>query len=200
VSVSIDAFPDTTFSGRVTQISNSSVAGASAQSGTDQAVDFEVEITLDNPPPGVRPDLSATARIVTDRRRQALSVPIIALTVRPASDTLAPDTTAREGSKKEEAKGEAKGESEGPAADSARMARSREIEGVFVVDTTTQEVRFRAVRTGIAGDEFFEILSGVAEGETIVAGPYQAIRDLRNQTRVRNSGGGPGNQGQAKRQ
>jgi HlyD family secretion protein len=61
-------------------------------------------------------------------------------------------------------------------------------------------VRFRAVKTGITGDEFFEILSGVSENETIVAGPYQAIRDLRNQARVRQAGGGPGGQGQAKNQ
>ena len=63
---------------------------------------------------------------------------------------------------------------------------------MFVVDTTTMTVRFRPVRVGIAGDEYFELLSGVQAGETIVAGPYQAIRDLQNATRVRNAPGGPG--------
>jgi HlyD family secretion protein len=197
--IAIDAFPDTTFTGRVTKISNSSVAGAAATGlNTDQAVDFEVEVTLDDPPRGVRPDLSATARIITDTRRQALSVPIIALTVRDAGDTLpASVRNARpEG-------GAEKADSARPAGagpDSART-RTREIEGLFVVDTTTMEAQFRAVRVGIAGDEYFEILSGVSDGETIVAGPYQAIRDLRNDTKVKGAReGGRGGAGEAKRQ
>ena len=86
VDVSIDAYPDTTFLGRVTKISNAaklSQTAAGAQTGTnDRAVDFDVEITLSNPPADIRPDLSCTARIVTDTRKNVLSVPIIALTVR----------------------------------------------------------------------------------------------------------------------
>src|SRR5881397_2479024 len=80
VEVSIDAFPDTAFTGRVTKVSNSSVrTAASTATGTnDRAVDYEVEITLDHPPAEVRPDLSATARVVTDTRQNVLSIPIIA--------------------------------------------------------------------------------------------------------------------------
>ena len=175
--ITIDAFPDSTFTGRVTEIKNSSITGAQAGVGTDQAVDYEVVVQLDNPPPGVRPDLSATARIVTDKRQNSLSVPIISLTVRAPSDTL-PADSAR-------ARGTADSARPGRAADSV-AARQKEVEGLFVVDTTTMTVQFRAVKVGIAGDEHFEVLSGVREGETIVAGPYQAIRDLRNETKVRN--------------
>jgi HlyD family secretion protein len=177
--IAIDAFPDTTFTGHVTKISNSSVSGAT-QTGlnTDQAVDFEVEVTLDNPPRAVRPDLSATARIITDTRRQVLSVPIIALTVREPGDTL--PASARNA-----ASDRAKADAAAPTRPDSAGSRVRELEGLFVVDTTTMEAQFRAVRVGIAGDEFFEVLSGVTEGETIVAGPYQAIRDLRNDTRVK---------------
>src|SRR5437667_11276189 len=85
VEVTIDAFPDTTFIGRVTKVSNSAILTAASAVGgsqSDRAVDYEVEITLSNPPSEVRPDLSATARIVTDTRKQALAIPIIALTVR----------------------------------------------------------------------------------------------------------------------
>jgi HlyD family secretion protein len=179
--VTIDAFPDTAFSGRVTKISNSSIRGVQQTGGiaTDQAVDFEVEVTLDNPPAGVRPDLSATARIVTDQRHGALSIPIIALTVRDSAEVA--DTTARrrqpaarQGDRSRQAR-----------RDTTASARRRELEGVFVVDTTTMMARFRKVHVGIAGDEHFEVLSGLSEGETIVAGPYQAIRDLGNGARVR---------------
>ncbi len=86
VQVTIDAFADTTFVGRVSKISNSAklVAGMSSGQGgsNDRAVDFDVEITLSAPPRDVRPDLSSTARIVTDTRSNVLAIPIIALTVR----------------------------------------------------------------------------------------------------------------------
>ena len=191
--IAIDAFPDTVFAGRVTEIKNSSVlgAGAQTQTGTDQAVDYQVIVTLDNPPPGVRPDLSATARIVTATRHNALSVPIIALTVRPPTDTLPPAPAGQRGATKRA--GSTKAPAAAPRPDSARTAgpgAKRDIEGVFVVDTTTMAVRFRPVRVGVTGDEYFEVLNGVREGETIVAGPYQAIRDLRNDGHVKRARAG----------
>jgi HlyD family secretion protein len=156
--VTIDAFPDTTFSGRVTKVAHSSVVLGAQSQGGDRAVDYNVEVTLDNPPPDVRPDLSATAKIVTATRDSVLSVPIIALTVRehtPISTENAPaDTT-----------------------------KGKETEGVFVVMNGVAQ--FRPVKVGIAGEEHFEVLEGVAAGDTIVAGPYQAIRDLSDSARVR---------------
>ncbi len=191
--IAIDAFPDTVFSGRVTKISNSSIiTGSTSGFNQDQAVDYEVEVTLDQPPAGVRPDLSATARIITATRRGVLAVPIIALAVRPPSDTLVDTTRGR---------GRGAGDSARPADSAAARSdsgttRPKDIEGVFVVDTATNQARFRAVRTGITGDEYFEVLSGVREGETIVAGPFSAVRDLKNNSKVRaapNRGGsGPG--------
>jgi HlyD family secretion protein len=157
--VTIDAFPDTTFVGRVTKIAQSAVRVAGGTPGTgNQAVDFDVEITLDNPPADVRPDLSATARIVTDVRPRVLSVPIIALTVRQdrpiTTENMPQDTT-----------------------------RARDRDGVFLVRGGI--ARFQPVTIGITGAEHFEILAGVAEGDSIVAGPYQTVRDLRDSTRVR---------------
>ncbi len=163
VEVSIDAFPDTTFTGRVTKVSNSSVLNA-AQTATgqnDRAVDYEVEVTLNKPPVDTRPDLSATARIVTDTRKQALAIPIIALTVR---ENKAVSTEVR-------------------PVDTAGTRKKKETEGVFVVKDGI--ATFRAAKVGIAGDEYFEVLGGLKDGETIVAGPYQAIRDLKDGARVR---------------
>jgi HlyD family secretion protein len=158
--VDIDAFPDSTFTGRVTKVSQSAVRGAAQTAGgTNQAVDYEVEVTLDNPPPGIRPDLSATAKIVTATRDSVLSIPIIALTVRE-HEAISSETVPQDTSQGKE-----------------------EVEGVFVVVEGVAE--FRPVRVGIAGEEHFEVLEGLAEGDSIVAGPYQKIRDLREGTAVR---------------
>ena len=165
VEVSIDAFPDTTFTGRVTKISDSAIltAASSAVSANDRAVDYEVEITLDHPPTDIRPDLSATARVVTDTRKHALSIPIIALTVRENT----PVST------------------ENRRVDTTATGRKKETEGVFVVQNG--RAVFRPVKVGIAGDEYFEVVDGLHTGETIVAGPYQAIRDLKENSAVRAS-------------
>lgn len=166
VEVTIDAYQDSTFMGRVTRISQSAkLTNTQTASGSnDRAVDFDVEIRLDAPPENVRPDLSCTARIVTDTRENVLSIPIIALTVRdheqvPNENNPALDTMAR------------------------RRPGEREEEGVFLVQNGT--ANFRPVTVGIAGDEYFEVLEGLRGGETIVAGTYQAIRDLRDGARVR---------------
>ena len=169
VDVNIDAYPDTIFLGRVTKISNSaklSQTAAGAQTGTnDRAVDFDVEVTLLNPPRDVRPDLSCTARIVTDTRKNVLSVPIIALTVREhekvPNEQLAPQDTIR----------------------AVKKFKKKETEGVFVVREGV--ATFRPVKIGIAGDEYFEVVDGVREGETLVGGTYQAIRDLKDGDRVK---------------
>src|SRR5688572_19932594 len=90
--IQLDAFPDTTFVGRVSEISNSSVKGASTggqAASADQAIDYEVTIQLLNASPETRPDFSATAKIITDQRKGALSIPIIALTVREDEDPVA---------------------------------------------------------------------------------------------------------------
>ena len=159
VEVTIDAFPDSTFAGRVTKISNAAAVAASPGATSDRAVDFEVEVTLDTPPAGIRPDLSATARVITDVRNQVLSIPIIALTVRQHED-LPNELKPAE-----------------PA------SRHRDREGVFVVQSGT--ATFRPVRVGIAGDEYFEVLDGLQAGDTVVAGPYQSVRDMRDSTKVR---------------
>ena len=166
--------------GRVTKISNSAKLTAGMQSGqggsNDRAVDFDVEITLANPPRDVRPDLSCTARIVTDTRKQCSAIPIIALTVREH------ESGAERGQRARRATPRPAPSRRRPAT-AARAARRKEREGVFVVRDGI--ATFRPVKVGIAGDEYFEVLDGLRPGETIVAGTYQAIRDLKDGAKVK---------------
>jgi HlyD family secretion protein len=166
--IQIDAFPDTTFVGRVVEISNSSVTRTPAGgAATDQAIDYEVRIQLVNPPKDTRPDFSATAKIVTDTRMRALSIPIIALTVRENEALANADTAITVG-----------------RAQTAKEIGKRDVEGVFVV-AADNKVSFRPVKVGIAGERHFEVLEGLKSGEKIVAGTYQAIRELKDGALVR---------------
>jgi hypothetical protein len=162
-SVQIDAFPDTSFAGTVTKIGNSSIRPRQSTAGSqDQAIDFEVRITLDDPPPGIRPDLSATADVITATRSDVLAIPIIALTLEPAEEL-------PEGWRDS-------------VPEDVDVTGDRELEGVFLIRGET--ARFRPVRVGITGDNYFEVLAGLSAGDTVVAGSYQAIRELAHGSRL----------------
>jgi HlyD family secretion protein len=167
-SIEIDAFPNQRFTGRVTKIGNSSIRPLQSMTSTasEQAIDFEVRISLDTPPEGIRPDLSATADVITATREEVLAIPIIALTLIDEDDFELM-------------------ENELMAEDSARIAGrdASQIEGVYVVEDGV--VHFRPVVIGITGDNYFEVVDGLQEGETIVSGSYQAIRELRDGTAVK---------------
>ena len=166
--VLIDAFPDTTFRGKVTEIAHSSVtAGTTTTGSSDQAVDYEVRVQLIDPPIDTRPDFSATAKIVWDSRKSVLSIPIIALTVREHEANENRDSAAVVLGKK-----------------ATKDIAQKDVEGVFVVGKDNR-VSFRPVKVGIPGEEYFEVLSGLQEGETVVAGSYQAIRNLHDSTVVK---------------
>ena len=166
--VLIDAFPDTTFRGKVTEIAHSSVtAGTTTAGSSDQAVDYEVRVQLLDPPIDTRPDFSATAKIVWDSRKSVLSIPIIALTVREHEANENRDSAAVALGRK-----------------ATKDIALKDVEGVFVVGKDSH-VMFRPVKVGIPGEEYFEVLSGLQEGETVVAGSYQAIRTLHDSTAVK---------------
>jgi HlyD family secretion protein len=170
-SVEIDAFPNRRFAGRVTKIGNSSIRPVSSVTSTasDQAIDFEVRIALDDPPEAIRPDLSATANVVTATREEVLAIPIIALTLIDEEDFELLENELTE---------------DGAADESPFAGRdASQIEGVYVVEEG-DVVRFTPVEIGVTGDSYFEVLSGLEEGQTVVSGSYQAIRELRDGTAI----------------
>ena len=170
--VEIDAFPNRRFVGTVTEIGNSSIVplNPATSGGSAQAIDFEVRIELRAPPEGIRPDLSATADVITATRDNVPSIPITALTLMDADEY-------------EEIPNE--NLPSAPQSDAVR-----DIEGVFVVEGDI--VRFRPVEIGIAGENYFEVVSGIEVGTTVVSGSFQAIRELSDGSRIRIDGPPPG--------
>jgi len=180
--VTIDAVPNKTFKGKVTEIGQSAIgrtsgatAGTNTTTTTEEAKDFKVVVTLDNPPPGMRPGLSATAKITTATRENAVTVPIQALTVR-----------TRRQLEEEEKSGQAgKGKVQAAAAPSAKdkEKEKEEVQGVFLLKDG--RAVFTAVDTGIMGQSDVEIVKGVQANDQIVSGPFSVLRTLKNHTKVK---------------
>jgi HlyD family secretion protein len=172
--VTIDAFPGKTFSGRVIQVGTQAVlrtsglATTQSTTGSQEAKDFKVVVRLDRPPDGLRPGLSATAKMVTAEKKGVLSVPLQALAIRTRGEI--EQANSPSGSS--------------PTLAAARTTASREeIQGVFVV--RDKKAIFVPVETGITGVSDIEITKGVAEGDEIVTGSYAALRTLRPSAAVK---------------
>lgn len=182
--VTIDALPGQVFKGRVTEVGSQAVLRSSGVStvqttaGTQEAKDFKVVITLENPPESLRPGLSTTAKIKTAERKNVVAIPMQALAVRTRADL-------EEAAKEAAGKGKDGGGITLAAAKSPEGTdpKKEEIQGVFVVRNNQAE--FVEVKTGITGITDIEVLSGLNEGDEIVTGSYRALRTLRPGTRVK---------------
>jgi HlyD family secretion protein len=179
--VTIDAIPDRTFNGKVTKIGNSPIQTTAA--ATARATNFKVVVTLDGQIPEVRPGFTCTADITTATRTEAVAIPIQATTVR-------------------ELVYDEKGEVVKPPADDAKNRRpgakaevaalkpgqtKKEAEGVFLIKDG--KAAFTPVKTGIAGEKYFEALSGIKTGDEVITGPFNSVRDLKdgNPVKLENS-------------
>ncbi len=165
--VTVDALPGQVFKGHVSEIGDqalvrsSGVATSQTTGSSNEAKDFKVVVTLDNPPPNLRPGLSTTAKITTFSKQSVLAIPIQALTIRMAGEL-------------KDAKDK---KAEAPA---ATAKDKQEIQGVFVVEKASKKVAFKPVQTGITGNTDIEITSGLNDGDEIVTGTYKVLRTLKN--------------------
>lgn len=183
VDVTIDAMPDQVFKGRVTEIGDqalvrsSGVATSQTTAGTQEAKDFKVVVTVDNPPANLRPGFSTTAKITTASKSNVLAIPIQALTIRTQGEIDAQRAAAAKGKKSS---------TPPPPQSSAQDAKNKkEIQGVFVVDKNTKKVEFKPVETGIQGSTDAEITNGLTEGPEIVTGSYKVLRTLKIGAKVK---------------
>ncbi|MDE3165332.1 MAG: efflux RND transporter periplasmic adaptor subunit [Acidobacteriota bacterium] len=176
--VTIDAIPNKTFTGHVIEIGNTAIlrstglAASQSAVSSQEAKDFKVVVALDSPPDEIRPGLSCTAKITTATRKNVLTIPIQALTIRQKGQ-LEP--------KPKDGKGvQAATTRPDPAAE---KAKKEELQGVFVV--AGGKAVFRKVDTGITGATDIEVLNGLNEGDQIVTGTYQVIRTIANEAQVK---------------
>lgn len=179
-TVTIDALPDRRFKGHVTEIGNSPIQTATATSASSsgtQATNFKVVVALDEPVPDVRPGFTCTADITTATRTQVLAVPIPAVAVREL--VLNPD-----GSVVPQARPAAAKPGDPPPGVELKPGQTRkETEGVFVL--REGKARFAAIKVGIGGERYFEVLSGLAAGDHVITGPYSVVRGLYDGDTVR---------------
>lgn len=192
--IEVDAFPDTAFIGRVNEIGNTAIlTGMGTQ---DQSTNFKVKVVFQDTEVRIRPGMSATVDITTNKRPDVLSVPYSAVVVRSF------DADSLEASRRKPA--ESSGVAEVHAAtgpDTTLKAKSskdrKEIKGVFVLNDG--KVRFVEVSTGIADKQYVEVSSGIQPGDTVVVGPYRVLRTIKDGDQakaMKQTGEGGGTEGE----
>jgi HlyD family secretion protein len=171
--VTIDAVPDRSFKGHVSEIGNSPIQAANQAGGTTtQATNFKVVVILDEKVPDVRPGFTCTADITTATRKAVTAVPIPAVAVRE----LVYDAN---GQVVKEPRTDKRRKTPEPvvAASELKPGQTRkETEGVFAVRAGKAE--FVPIKMGIAGDKYFEVLGGLNPGDEVITGPYNSVRGM----------------------
>jgi len=173
--VTVDALPGKIFRGRVTEVGDQALLRSSGQStsqtttGVEEAKDFKVVVTLDQPSDELRPGLSCTAKIITASKDNALAIPIQALTMRDPKHLKDP------------------GHVQTVSAASTDQQNAQMVQGVFVVrkEKGKDRVHFVPVTTGVTGATDIEVTKGLQPGDRIVTGTYRVLRDLKEDSLVK---------------
>ena len=195
--IEIDAFQDTIFYGVVSEIAH--MAQTSSMGSAEQVTNFEVKIRIIDVPEGIRPGMSATANIVTDKKIDALAIPIQSLTVRPAESEKSTfgkgkrpkGSSSKDDQKKPKAKkmeelvfiladkpGGVLRNGELSELDEKQLKKSKK-------NKNGKVVHIRPLTVGISSETHYEVLSGLEEGDEIVTGSYRAIsKDLAHNKAV----------------
>ncbi len=175
--VMIDAIPDQTFTGKVTEIGNSPIQTAGTGT-TRTATNFKVTVTINGQVPEVRPGFTCTAEITTATRQQVLSVPIQAMTVREllydeqgnvVHETRPPRQGFRFGPPQA-------APTPGAPVELKPGQKREEKEGVFLMKDG--KAAFTIVKTGIAGERYLEVTSGLKDGDQVITGPFDSVRGM----------------------
>ena len=164
-TIEVDAFPDTTFQGHVSEIAHSA---KNSGSGTAGETDFEVKVLFDDRVQRVRPGMTADVSIETASKDSALAVPIQSVVTRSEEDLK--KATTKHG-------GRSAAEAENAATPAAGKKKVKDKTGVFVL--VAGKAEFREVTTGIASETDIEVSGNLKPGEQIITGPYQVLRDLK---------------------
>jgi HlyD family secretion protein len=174
--ITIDAMPDKTFAGHVSEVGNSPINVSAQATGSRQATNFKVVVTVDDPIPNIRPGFSCTADITTATRTDVTAVPIQALAVREVTFDAKGNVVKPPKPEKVVKKASNPVEPSASAAENKTGQTKKEVEGVFVARDGRAE--FTPVKTGIAGDKYCEVLSGVKQGDKVITGPFSSVREL----------------------
>jgi HlyD family secretion protein len=184
--ITIDAIPGQSFPARVTEIGNSPILVA-GQAASAQATNFKVVLTVEGEIPNVRPGFTCTAEITTAMRESVVSVPIQATTVREVvvddKGNVVREPTPANGQRPRPSAGTVQ------AAELKPGQARKELEGVFLVRDAKAE--FATIKTGIAGDKYFEVISGLKEGDKVIVGPFSSVRELKDGAQVKDEGAPP---------
>ncbi|MGB6024856.1 MAG: efflux RND transporter periplasmic adaptor subunit [Candidatus Sulfotelmatobacter sp.] len=185
--VTIDAIPNKIFHGTVSEIGDNAivrstgVATSQQATASEEAKDFKVVVTVNDPPADLRPGLSTTAKITTAARSNALTVPIQALSVRTKAqleqEKSAPGSVHAAGPAPKEVASKDKSNS------NSSKDQKQDVQGVFVI--RNKKAEFVPVTTGIAGTSDIEVLNGLHEGDEVITGSYKVLRTLRSGSSVK---------------
>jgi HlyD family secretion protein len=165
--ISLDAFPDTTFKGKVIEVGNSAKTSTTYGVASDQVTNFLVKVLIEDTVKNIKPGMTASVDITTAHRPDAIKIPSGAVVMRPEgteNEPLNPESENEGTAKAEEAK-------------DVLPAKKKDIDGVFIV--TGEQAKFVPVKTGIRDQQFVEIVNGVSEGDSVITGPYKTLRTIK---------------------